>query len=80
MILLAQLCPKNAEAIIFSLLAGSSNLGSNIAQHLGAVELELLGMNLKLDFDIFFSISFSFFFILTFRNYAKWNGWRAGSV
>jgi len=43
-ILLSHLCPNKMEAIMYALLAGSSNLGSNIAGHLGAVELELLGI------------------------------------
>jgi hypothetical protein len=43
-VLLAQLCPNKVEAIMYALLAGSANLGLNIATHLGAVELELLGI------------------------------------
>jgi len=44
-LILSQLCPKGMEATMFALLAGSSNLGSSLAQYQGVFILDLLGIN-----------------------------------
>lgn len=46
-VLIGNLCPKNMEATIFAVLAGSQNFGSNIARVLGAVYVEYLGVNFQ---------------------------------
>jgi len=44
-VLIGNLCPKNMEATIFAVLAGSQNFGSNIARVMGALVVEKLGVN-----------------------------------
>merc|ERR1719359_2456903 len=44
-VVMSQLCPKGMEATMFSLLAGCHNLGSLIADYLGAFMLEFLQVN-----------------------------------
>lgn len=43
-VMISQICPKDVEATMYALLAGGSNLGYNLAEHFGAVELDLLGI------------------------------------
>lgn len=42
---MASLCPKNIEAVMYALLAGSSNLGGSLSQYTGASLLAILGIN-----------------------------------
>lgn len=42
---IASLCPKNMEAIMYALLAGSSNLGGSLSQYIGASLLTYLEIN-----------------------------------
>ena len=42
---MASLCPKNIEAIMYALLAGSSNLGGSLSQYVGASLLAILEIN-----------------------------------
>ena len=42
---MASLCPKNIEAVMYALLAGSSNLGGSLSQYIGASLLAILGIN-----------------------------------
>ena len=44
-VMMSQLCPKGMEATMFAILAGSSNLGSSLAQYVGAYVLEYLHIN-----------------------------------
>jgi len=45
-VLIGNLCPKNMEATIFAVLAGSQNFGSNIARVMGAIVVQdVLGVN-----------------------------------
>lgn len=44
-IMMSSLCTKNIEAIVFAILAGSSNLGASLSQYTGAYVLSLLGVN-----------------------------------
>jgi hypothetical protein len=44
-VLIGNLCPKNMEATIFAVLAGSQNFGSNIARVMGSVAVQELGVN-----------------------------------
>lgn len=41
-VVMSQLCPKGMEATMFALLAGSHNLGSIIAEYIGAFVLDML--------------------------------------
>jgi len=43
-VLLTQLCPKNVEATMYALLAGTSNLGTQIGGAVGAAVLTYLGV------------------------------------
>ena len=42
---IASLCPKDMEAIMYALLAGSSNLGGSLSHYTGASLLTYLGIN-----------------------------------
>jgi hypothetical protein len=44
MVMLSHMCPKNMEATMFALMAGCSNLGSGIANFIGAGLLSYLGV------------------------------------
>ena len=44
-VMMSQLCPKDMEATMFAILAGSSNLGSSLAQYIGAYVLDFLHIN-----------------------------------
>lgn len=44
-VILSQLCPDGVEATMYALLAGTSNLGGNIALHLGSYLLAYLDCN-----------------------------------
>jgi len=46
-VLIGNLCPKNMEATIFAVLAGSQNFGSNIARVMGGVWVEYLGVTFE---------------------------------
>merc|ERR1719272_2441372 len=44
-VLLSQLCPRGMEAIMYANLAACHNLGNTISNNLGALLLELMGVN-----------------------------------
>jgi len=46
-VLIGKLCPPNMEATIFAVLAGSQNLGANIARVFGGLAVEALGVEFQ---------------------------------
>merc|ERR1719221_1937681 len=46
-VLIGKLCPKDIESTVFAILAGFSNFGSNLANVLGKVLLDSLGVELQ---------------------------------